>query len=249
MNNSKINLITENGKVYATSRTIAEDFGKDHKEVIYSIDGRIDSNGATKNNGIINELIESGISHLENYFIKSNYISRGKTYKEYLITKDGFTLLAMGFTGAKAIKFKIEYINKFNEMEQQLQEVSEVMNSKGEMSLDDWNKIRFSEKRTINTFADCSIEDIKQLVEEFIAYAETLDTKTRVIRCNSTVKGITRLHDRLAKESVTNIGDCYNLLKLQDSIKTISHMAENRHRGQKIAHRNKKIKDLENKIS
>lgn len=107
------------------------------------------------------------------------------------------------------------------------------------------NKIRFSEKRTINTFADCSIENVKQLVEELITYAETLDTKTRVVRCNSAVKGLTRLHDKLAKESVTNIGDCYNLLKLQDSIKTIAHMAENRHRGQKIAHRNKKIKELE----
>lgn len=110
------------------------------------------------------------------------------------------------------------------------------------------NKIRFSEKRTINTFSDCSIEDIKQLVEEFITYAETLDTETRVIRCSSAIKGLTRLHDRLAKESVTNIGDCYNLLRLQDNIKTIAHIAENRHRGQKIAHRNKKIKILESKI-
>lgn len=246
--NNKINLLIENGKVYATSREIAEDFGKEHKEVIYAVEGRIDGNGIVKNKGIINDLFEGGISHVENYFIKSEYFSRGKQYTEYKLTKDGFTLLAMGFTGAKALKFKIDYINKFNEMEAQLQEVSEIMNTKGEMSLEDWNKIRFSEKRTINTFADCSIEDIKQLVEDFVKYAEALDTKTRVIRCNSAIKGITRLHDRLAKESVTNIGDCYNLLRLQDSIKTIAHITENRHRGQKIAHRNKKIKDLESKI-
>lgn len=109
------------------------------------------------------------------------------------------------------------------------------------------NKMRFSEKQTINTFALTAIDDIKQLVEDFTVYADTLDTKTRVVRCNSAVKGLKKLHDKLAKESVTNIGDCYNLLRLQDNIKTIAHIAENRHRGQKIAYRNRKIKELENK--
>lgn len=39
----------------------------------------------------------------------------------YYITRDGFTLLAMGFTGKKAMQFKIAYINAFNEMEEMLQ--------------------------------------------------------------------------------------------------------------------------------
>ncbi|MBC2579970.1 antA/AntB antirepressor family protein [Clostridium sp. DJ247] len=172
-------------------------------------------------------------------------MTNGNETKDFEITLEFAKHIAMMARTEKSH----EYRNYFLDLEKQIEEVSETMNTKGEMSLDDWNKIRFSEKRTINTFADCSIEDIKQLVEDFITYAETLDTKTRVVRCSSAIKGITRLHDRLAKESVTNIGDCYNLLKLQDSIKTIAHITENRHRGQKIAHRNKKIKDLESKIS
>lgn len=38
----------------------------------------------------------------------------------YLMNRDGFSLLAMGFTGAKALEFKLAYINAFNEMEEKL---------------------------------------------------------------------------------------------------------------------------------
>ena len=43
--------------------------------------------------------------------------AQGKPRKQYIITKDGFALLAMGFTGAKALQFKIAYINAFDRME------------------------------------------------------------------------------------------------------------------------------------
>lgn len=39
----------------------------------------------------------------------------------YYITRDGFTMVAMGYTGAKAMKFKEAYINEFNKMEAMLQ--------------------------------------------------------------------------------------------------------------------------------
>ena len=38
----------------------------------------------------------------------------------YLMTKDGFTLLVMGYSGEKAMKFKIAYIQRFNDYEQQI---------------------------------------------------------------------------------------------------------------------------------
>lgn len=41
----------------------------------------------------------------------------GRTLPEYLMTRDGFTLLAMGFTGAKAMQWKIKYAEAFNTME------------------------------------------------------------------------------------------------------------------------------------
>lgn len=113
-------------KILTTSRKIAEKFKKEHREVVYAIEGRISENAKdikTKNKGIINELIEAGISHVEDYFILSEYESRGKKYKEYLVTRDGFSLLAMGFTGSEAVKWKLEYISAFNAMENELKRI------------------------------------------------------------------------------------------------------------------------------
>lgn len=110
-------------RIVVSSRDIAETFGKEHYEVIYAIEGRISENAKdvkVKNKGIINELIEAGNSHVEQYFILSEYESRGKKYKEYLMTRDGFTLLVMGFSGEKAMRFKLAYINQFNQMEELL---------------------------------------------------------------------------------------------------------------------------------
>lgn len=46
--------------------------------------------------------------------------AKGEARPMYLLTRDGFTLLAMGFTGAKAVQFKVAYINAFNRMERLL---------------------------------------------------------------------------------------------------------------------------------
>ena len=43
--------------------------------------------------------------------------SRGRNYDQYLMNRDGFSLLAMGFTGKKALEWKLKYINAFNMME------------------------------------------------------------------------------------------------------------------------------------
>lgn len=59
---------------------------------------------------------------VERYFIEQDVVNlqNGQSYTEYLITRDGLTLLAMGFTGKKALGFKLAYIDRFNEMEAQL---------------------------------------------------------------------------------------------------------------------------------
>lgn len=114
--------------IVTSSLDVAETFGKEHKEVIYAIEGRKSvtdrTNGIeTKNRGILEDLLQSGVPHLEKYFVLSEYIGEnGKKYKQYFMTRDGFTLLVMGFSGEKAMKFKVAYINQFNNMEKLLQE-------------------------------------------------------------------------------------------------------------------------------
>ncbi len=56
-----------------------------------------------------------------NFALSSYRDSSGKSNKEYLITRDGFTILAMGYTGEKAMRFKEAYIKQFNAMEKALQ--------------------------------------------------------------------------------------------------------------------------------
>ncbi len=88
-----------------TSLNVAEVFEKQHKNVIRDIE----------------KLTSSNLSPLKNWFFETVYIDRkGEKRKCYEMTKDGFTLLTMGFTGEKALAFKLAYIQRFNEMENQI---------------------------------------------------------------------------------------------------------------------------------
>ena len=93
----------ENGKPMASSREVAEHFGKEHKNVLQSISNLAAENSATKK-----------------MFLESTYENRGKQYPEYLMTRDGFSLLVMGFTGKSALEWKLKYIAAFNKMEEQI---------------------------------------------------------------------------------------------------------------------------------
>lgn len=99
-------VITRNndGELVVTSRQVAEDFGKRHDQVLRDI-----------------EVYKNRISTPQfcGLFIESEYrASNGKMNKEYLLTRDGFSFLVMGFTGAKADEWKLKYIEAFNKMEQ-----------------------------------------------------------------------------------------------------------------------------------
>lgn len=93
-----------NNQAVVSSRQIAENFGKEHKHVLASIENITAENSA-----------------LTNWFFKTTYqAGTGKNYPMYLMNRDGFTLLVMGFTGEKALEWKIKYIQAFNEMEKEL---------------------------------------------------------------------------------------------------------------------------------
>lgn len=86
-------------------------FEKRHDHVVRDIDALIAGLGSPQNWG--------------NLFIESSYVhdQNKQKYKEYLLTRDGFSLLAMGFTGEKALKWKLEYIQAFNSMEAELKRI------------------------------------------------------------------------------------------------------------------------------
>jgi len=98
-------VVAKKDKIFAESQLVAQMFEKNHQHVLRDI--------RDLEKTCSNEFWQSN-------FGQSDYIVRGKKYPCYHLTKDGFTMLAMGFSGEKAIQFKELYISKFNEMERLL---------------------------------------------------------------------------------------------------------------------------------
>lgn len=95
----------KNDEAVTTSIQVAEKFSKRHDNVMQAIINLLKNKEA------------------ENFFHKSNYKDeRNRSYPMYYMNRDGFSLLAMGFTGKKAIEWKIKYIEAFNTMESILNE-------------------------------------------------------------------------------------------------------------------------------
>jgi Rha family phage regulatory protein len=106
ISHDRFGITEKNGIPVVSSRYVAETFSKNHQHVMESIRKATD--------------IKSGLSEkfIQSNFRQSNYKdSRGKNQPEYLLTRDGFSFIAMGFTGKKAMQFKEAYINAFNQME------------------------------------------------------------------------------------------------------------------------------------
>uniref|UniRef100_A0A9X8VDF1 Rha family transcriptional regulator n=1 Tax=Serratia marcescens TaxID=615 RepID=A0A9X8VDF1_SERMA len=61
------------------------------------------------------------------------------TYKCFELTRDAFVLIVMGFTGKKALQWKIDYINAFNKMEAALSGAFEQQNNISEEEIDAYN--------------------------------------------------------------------------------------------------------------
>lgn len=99
-------IVTEkDGGIYADSRDVATFFEKRHDHVIRDIRNLI----AKEPDLALSKFGEFKINDLT-----------GESTSHFEMTRDGFTLLAMGFTGAKALKWKLRYIEAFNVMEAEL---------------------------------------------------------------------------------------------------------------------------------
>jgi len=94
----------EGDSVFANSLDVASFFGKRHANVIRDINGLMATN-----------------SKLSSLFIPARYLdTKGESRPSFDMTRDAFTVLAMGFTGKRAVSFKLAYIDAFNRMEQEL---------------------------------------------------------------------------------------------------------------------------------
>jgi len=95
-----------------SSLYVAEAFEKRHDNILRDIKELLDpKSGLSEGFGLLN-------------FEESSYLnSQNKRQPCYMLTRDGFTMLVMGYTGEKAMRFKELYISRFNEMEAQIKEL------------------------------------------------------------------------------------------------------------------------------
>lgn len=143
-----IQICEYNGEAVTTSRAVAEQFGKQHKNVIQSIEEIISQLNGLKNQPVNPETDTQTAEFAERNFFLSEYTDpKGETRKQYILTRDGFTLLAMGFTGAKALQFKVAYINAFDRMES-------IIN--GEARLETAKRETLGSIERVNGFTDAS---------------------------------------------------------------------------------------------
>lgn len=99
-------VIWKNKEAVTTSLQVAESFEKKHRHVLSAID----------------ELKEGVAENWADLFWEDTYVhpQNKQSYRIIYMNRDGFSLLAMGFTGKKALNFKLQYIEAFNKMEKEI---------------------------------------------------------------------------------------------------------------------------------
>lgn len=118
INNHVVKFAQQNHRVFCTSMDIARVFEKRHDNVLKAIRNIIiDLKAIGTSNDIQNFAEVVRISETTN---PKNGKLVNRKIPMYNLTRDGFSLLAMGFTGKKAMKWKMSFLNAFNQMERSL---------------------------------------------------------------------------------------------------------------------------------
>lgn len=159
------------------TRIVAELFGKRHDNILRSIKQMY---------------MPADFRRLN--FEESSYINeQNKEQPMYEMTKDGFVLLAMGFTGKKAMDFKVKYIEAFNEMERKLREIRP--NEKPVLASPDLALVGGTVKRCVKT----AVKDLfNNSTQEFVCILNKWDTK-RAERISNLEEENAKYRDALSK--------------------------------------------------
>lgn len=120
-------------KVFATALIVAEQFNKRHDSIIRKIERRFSSKEP--------EILEFNLHNFEEMFYKDSY---GREQKTYRMTEDGFTELAMSFTGDKAMLIRIRFLKAFRKA------IDEITRLKEQRLAIDWNEARKKGKEVRN---------------------------------------------------------------------------------------------------
>lgn len=135
----------QEGKPVVNSLKVAEKFGKAHRSVLLAIRN-----------------LDCSSDFILHNFMQSSYTNKqNKTVPCYLLTRDGFSFLCMGFTGKEAARWKEAYINAFNQMEKALLKQQDKL---------EWKQARLQSKEVRKSVTDA--------IKQFIEYATNQGSKS-----------------------------------------------------------------------
>jgi len=166
-------VIMKDKQAVTTSINIAEDFEKRHDHILRDVIS-----------------LEKDLPNFGEMFAEGNEPdSYGRDRKIYFMNRDGFTLLAMGFTGKKALQFKMKYINAFNEMEKEIKQKIDTESLSPELQMFDLlgkalakQEITTKDLQSKNEEIESKVDGIKDLL--------TMDTKDWRKEVNSILRKI-----------------------------------------------------------
>ena len=143
----ELGLFERNGKAWVSSREVAKRFDKRHDRVIRKI------------RNLLADLAPQKWGTKNNFHEITCIDNRGKDYPEFIMNKKGFSLLAMRFTGKRALEWQVKYVDAFDLMEQFI-----VQRQSAE-----WQQARLQGKQTRRELTDA--------IQQLIPYAEEQGSK------------------------------------------------------------------------
>lgn len=149
-----------------------------------------ENSSQSSTNDTDDESLKAQISALKKMFIPSTYKVSGnnKTYKCYDVTRDGFTLLVMGFAGKEALAWKLKYIDAFNNMERQLIEIHSNMDIAIEKILN--HKIETAVEKVLD-------KKFKEFTKKFCKKQKKVTNKMVIEAVSETAKSMVTYFDAL----------------------------------------------------
>ena len=141
-------VVMHEGKQMVSSQLVADKFEKAHRDVLRAI----------KNLDCSKEF------KVRNFAQCSFKNKMNREYEGFMMTRDGFSFLCMGFTGKKAAEWKEAFINAFNSMERQILQQNDSL---------EWKQARLQSKSARRSFTD--------VVKQFVEYATNQGSKSAVM--------------------------------------------------------------------
>ena len=178
-------------------KKIKEHFGKRHNDVTE----------------VIRKLLATEKS-VTKMFYASKFEYRGQEFPMYLMNRDGFSLLVMGFTGKKAMNWKIKYIEAFNAMEEKLKAMEKPMTA-ADMFLQNAKLMKEHELQLAKlTEENKELKQETQLIKDTQKKQQsTIDTLNGVCTDGTKRQKLNTLVRSYANKNGVQYADAWNLFK------------------------------------